>query len=160
MALGNNDSARTSYNRLISEYPESYFIPDARIEIMVTYYKQGDYEKVIEQAADFLKHAVSESHILRTYVLTGDAYLALGYPKDAVNYYATAYPKAQDPGKKVIISKLKDAVRKLSSQDIAFLLKDREERFPAGYLMFQLGISIAGEEKYDEELRVLSDFIK
>jgi branched-chain amino acid transport system substrate-binding protein len=160
VALGNNDSARNIYNRLIAEYPKSYFVPDARIEIMVTYYNQGDYEKVIEQAADFLKHAVSESHILRTYVLAGDAYLALGYPKDAVNYYATAYPKAQDPGKKVIISKLKDAVRQLSSQDIEFLLKGREDRFPAGYLMFQLGTISAGEEKYDEALRVLSEFIE
>ncbi|MBW2681102.1 MAG: tetratricopeptide repeat protein, partial [Deltaproteobacteria bacterium] len=159
-ALGNNDSARNVYNRVIIEYPKSYFVPDARIEIMVTYYNQGDYEKVIEQAADFLKHAVSESHILRTYVLAGDAYLALGYPKDAVNYYATAYAKAQDPGKKVIILKLKDAVRQLSSQDIAFLLKGREERFPAGYLMFQLGVSSDGEEKYDEALRVLSEFIE
>ena len=160
VALGNNDSARNIYNRLIAEYPKSYFVPDANIEIMVTYYNQGDYKKVIEQAADFLKYAVSESHILRTYVLAGDAYLALGYPKDAVNYYATAYPKAQDPGKKVVISKLKDAVRQLSSQDIAFLLKGREERFPAGYLMFQLGTINAGEEKYDEALRVLSEFIE
>ena len=159
-ALGNNDSARNVYNRVITEYPKSYFVPDARIEIMVTYYNQGDYEKVIEQTADFLKHAVSESHILRTYVLAGDAYLTLGYPKDAVNYYATAYAKAQDPGKKVIILKLKDAVRQLDSQDIAFLLKSREERFPAGYLMFQLGVSSAGEEKYDEALRVLSEFIE
>ena len=159
-ALGNNDSARNVYNRVITEYPKSYFVPDARIEIMVTYYNQGEYEKVIEQTADFLKHAVSESHILRTYVLAGDAYLTLGYPKDAVNYYATAYAKAQDPGKKVIILKLKDAVRQLSSQDIAFLLKSREERFPAGYLMFQLGVSSAGEEKYDEALRVLSEFIE
>jgi branched-chain amino acid transport system substrate-binding protein len=160
VTLGNNDKARNSYNRLIAEYPKSYFIPDAKIEIMVTYYNQRDYEKVIDQAADFLKHAVSESHILRTSVLAGDAYLALGYPKDAVNYYATAYATAQDPGKKVIISKLKDAVRQLSSQDVAFLLKGREERFPAGYLMFQLGTISAGEEKYDEALRVLSEFIE
>jgi ABC-type branched-subunit amino acid transport system substrate-binding protein/predicted negative regulator of RcsB-dependent stress response len=159
-ALGNNDSARSIYNRLIAEYPESYFIPDARIEIMVTYYNQKDYEKVIEQATDFLKDAVSESHILRTYVLAGDACLALGCPKDAVNYYAAAYPKARDPGNKVIISKLKDTVRQLSSQDIEFLLKGREESFPAGYLMFQLGINSTGEEKYDEALRVLSEFIE
>ncbi len=158
--LGNNDSARKVYKRLIDEYAKSYFVPDARIEIMVTYYNQGEYEKVIEQAADFLKHAVSGSHILRTYVLTGDAYLALGYPKDAVNYYTTAYSKAQEMGKKIILIKLKDAVRQLSSQDIAFLLSRRAEGFPAGYLMFQLGINRAGEEKYDEVLKVLSKFIE
>jgi branched-chain amino acid transport system substrate-binding protein len=160
MALGNNDRARNAYKRLIAEYPESYFVPDARIEIMVTYYNQGEYEKVIEQAADFLKHAVSRAHILRTYVLTGDAYVALGFPKDAVNYYTMAYAKAQDHGKKVIIIKLKYAVRQLSSQDIVFLSSHLEERFPAGYLIFQLGINSADEDKYDEALKILSEFIE
>jgi branched-chain amino acid transport system substrate-binding protein len=159
-ALGNNDRARDSYKRLIAEYPESYFVPDARVEIMVTHYNQGEYEKVIEQTIDFLKYAVSESHILRTYVLAGDAYLNLGYSKNAVDYYITAYSKAKEPGKKIIIIKLKDAVRKLSPQDIALLLRGREDRFPAGYLMFQLGSNRAGEEKYDEALKVLSEFIK
>ena len=160
MALGNNDRARNVYKRLIAEYPESYFVPDARIEIMVTYYNQGEYETVIEQAADFLKHAVSRPHILRTYVLAGDTYLALGSLKDAVDYYTLAYSKAQDPGKKIIITKLKDAVRRFSSQDILFLLSRLEKRFPAGYLMFQLGVNSAGEDKYDEALTVLSEFIE
>ena len=160
MALGNNDRARNVYKRLIAEYPESYFVPDARIEIMVTYYNQGEYEKAIEQAADFLKYAVSRDHILRTYVLTGDAYVALGFSKDAVNYYTMAYAKAQEQEKKVIIIKLKYAVRQLSSQDIVFLSSRLEERFPAGYLIFQLGINSVNEEKYDEALKILSEFIE
>jgi ABC-type branched-subunit amino acid transport system substrate-binding protein/predicted negative regulator of RcsB-dependent stress response len=160
MALGNNDSARNVYKRLITEYPESYFVPDARIEIMITYYNQGEYETVIEQAADFLKHAVSRPHILRTYVLAGDTYLALGFLKDAVDYYTLAYSKAKDPGKKIIITKLKDAVRWFSSQDIQLFLSRLEKRFPAGYLMFQLGVNSAGEDKYDEALTVLSEFIE
>jgi ABC-type branched-subunit amino acid transport system substrate-binding protein/predicted negative regulator of RcsB-dependent stress response len=160
MALGNNESARNVYKRLIAEYPESYFVPDARIEIMVTYYNQREYETVIEQAADFLKHAVSRPHILRTYVLAGDTYLALGSLKDAIDYYALAYSKAQDPGKKIIITKIKDAVRLFSPQDIQLLLSRLEKRFPAGYLMFQLGVNSAGEDKYDEALTVLSEFIE
>jgi len=160
MALGNNDRARNVYKRLIAEYPESYFIPDARIKVMVTYYNQGEYKKVIEQAADFNKYAVSRAHILRTYVLSGDAYVALGSPKDAVNYYTMAYAKAQDQEKKVIIIKLKYAVRQLSSQDVVFLLSRLEERFPAGYLIFQLGINSVNEEKYDEALKILSEFIE
>ncbi len=159
-ALGNNDSARNVYNRLITEYPKSYFVPDARIEIMVTYYNQGEYKKVVDQAADFIKYAVSRAHILRTYVLTGDAYVALGSPKDAVNYYTMAYAKAQDQEKKVIIIKLKYAVRQLSSEDIVFLLSRLEERFPAGYLIFQLGINSINEEKYYEALKILSEFIE
>ena len=160
MVLGNNDRARNIYKRLIAEYPESYFVPDARIEIMVTYYNQGEYKKVVDQAADFIKYAVSRAHILRTYVLVGDAYVALGSPKDAVNYYTMAYAKAQDQEKKAIIIKLEYAARQLSSEDIVFLLSRLEERFPAGYLIFQLGINNVNEEKYYEALKILSEFIE
>jgi ABC-type branched-subunit amino acid transport system substrate-binding protein/predicted negative regulator of RcsB-dependent stress response len=160
MTLGDNDRARNVYKRLIAEYPDSYFIPDAGIEIMVTYYNQGEYLKVIEQAAGFLEHAVSVSHIIRTYVLMGDTYMAIGSHTDAVNYYSMAYRKAGAPEKNIIITKLKQAVRRLSSQDIVILLSRLEGKFPTGCLMFQLGINNAGEERYDKALKVLSEFIE
>ncbi len=160
MTLGENDRARNVFKRLITEYPDSYFIPDAGIEIMVTYYNQGEYIKVIEQAADFLEHAVSVSHIIRTYVLMGDTYMAIGSHTDAVNYYSMAYRKAGAPEKNIIITKLKQAVRRLSSQDIVILLSRLEGKFPTGSLMFQLGVNNAGEERYDKALKVLSEFIE
>ncbi len=160
MTLGDNDRARNVFKRLITEYPDSYFIPDAGIEIMVTYYNQGEYIKVIEQAADFLEHAVSVSHIIRTYVLMGDTYMAIGSHTDAVNYYSMAYRKAGAPEKNIIITKLKQAVRRLSSQDIVILLSRLEGKFPTGSLMFQLGVNNAGEERYDKALKVLSEFIE
>lgn len=160
MTLGDNDRARNIYKRLIAEYPDSYFIPDAAIEIMVTYYNQGEYIKVIEQAADFLEHAVSVSNIIRTYVLMGDTYMAIGSHTDAVNYYSMAYRKAGAHEKNIIITKLKQAVRRLSSQDIVILLSRLEGKFPTGWLMFQLGLNNAGEERYDKALKVLSEFIE
>ena len=160
MTLGDNDRARNIYKRLIAEYPNSYFIPDAAIEIIVTYYNQGEYIKVIEQAADFLEHAVSVSNIIRTYVLMGDTYMAIGSHTDAVNYYSMAYRKAGAHEKNIIITKLKQAVRRLSSQDIVILLSRLEGKFPTGWLMFQLGLNNAGEERYDKALKVLSEFIE
>jgi len=160
MTLGDNDRARNIYKRLIVEYPDSYFIPDAAIKIMVTYYNQGEYIKVIEQAADFLEHAVSVSNIIRTYVLMGDTYMAIGSHTDAVNYYSMAYRKAGAHEKNIIITKLKQAVRRLSSQDIVILLSRLEGKFPTGWLMFQLGLNNAGEERYDKALKVLSEFIE
>lgn len=159
-ALGNHAKARNVYKRLISEYPDSNFVADAKIKIIVTFYNQGEYSEVIDRAAIFLKKAVSMDNIIRTYVLLGDTYLAMGSPTDAVNYYAIAYSKSEDPEKKIVIGKLIEAIRKLGSEEIVFLLKRLEHMLPTGYLMYQLGIKNAEEDKYDEALKVLSVFIE
>ncbi len=64
--LGDNEKARNAYERLIAEYPESIFVPDARIEILTTYYNQGYYEDVITQAADLIEVLVSGGHFLES----------------------------------------------------------------------------------------------
>ena len=158
--LGNHAKARKVYKRLIAEYPDSHFVTDAKIKTMVTFYNQGEYKEVIEQAADFLKYAVSMDNIIRTYVLLGDTYLAIGSSTDAVNYYAIAYSKSEDTEKKIIMPKLIEAIRNLGSEEIVFLLSRLEDMLPTGYLMYQLGLKNAEEEKYDEALKVLSVFIE
>ncbi len=155
---GNYEQARSLYQRLILEYPESHFVSDARFEILVTYYSRGEYGDVIEQAAEFLRHTTSRVHILRTYMLLGDTYMAMGSLKDTVNYYIMALKKSKDPEKDVVIEKLKAVVRGLGSEDILSLIEQLEDDTPKDYLMFQLGLNYAEEEKYDDALKVLSAF--
>jgi outer membrane protein assembly factor BamD (BamD/ComL family) len=64
--------ALSIYQRLIDKYPNSHFISDARFEIIVAYYKDGEYGKAIELATDFLKHKTSRVQELKTYLLIGD----------------------------------------------------------------------------------------
>ena len=156
--LGDFEKARSIYQRLINEYPDSHFVPDARFEILVTYYNQGEYGNVIEQASLFLKQKPSRSHILRTYVLLGDTYKAMSSPKDAVNNYIMALKKSKDMEKDSIVKKLKDAVWELGPEDITTLFNQVEDDVLKGYLMFQLGLNYAEEERYDEALKVLTTF--
>jgi branched-chain amino acid transport system substrate-binding protein len=150
--------ARSIYQRVIVEYPKSHFVSDARFEMLVTYYKDGDYGDAIEQATDFLKHTTSRVHTLKTYLLLGNVYKAMGSPKDAVNYYIMALKDSKDTEKDNIIEALKDAVRRLESEDIVSLIDQVKGNIPKGYLMFQLGIDYAEEEKYNEALKVLAAF--
>ena len=156
--LGDFEKARSIYQRLINEYPDSHFVPDARFEILVTYYNQGEYGNVIEQASLFLKQKPSRAHILRTYVLLGDTYKAMSSPKDAVNNYIMALKKSKDMEKDSIVKKLKDAVWELGPEDITTLFNQVEDDVLKGYLMFQLGLNYAEEERYDEALKVLTAF--
>jgi branched-chain amino acid transport system substrate-binding protein len=158
--LGDFEQARRIYQRLIDEYSGSHFVPDARFEILVMYYNQGEYGNVIEQASHFLKQKPSRAHILKTYVLLGDTYKAMGSPKDAVNNYIMALKKSKDMEKDSIVKKLKDAVWGLDPQDIVTLFSQVKDDILKGYLMFQLGLNYAEEERYDEALKVLTAFIE
>ncbi len=158
--FGDNEKARNAYERLIIEYPESIFVPDARIEILTTYYNQGYYEDVIAQAADLIEVLVSGVHLLRVYVLLGDTYMAIGAPKDAVYYYILAVGQAGEPDKETIFITLKDAVRHLGSEDLVSLIGPLKDDVPKGFLMFQLGLNYTEEEKYNKALKILSAFIE
>jgi ABC-type branched-subunit amino acid transport system substrate-binding protein len=150
--------ARGIYQHLIDEYPKSHYISEARFAILDAYYKDGEYGKAIEQAADFLRHTTSRVQKLKTYLMLGDIYKAMDSPRDSVNYYIMALEESKDTEKEGIIESLKDAVRRLESEDIVTLIDQVKDDIPKSYLMFQLGIDYAEDEKYDDALKVLSAF--
>jgi branched-chain amino acid transport system substrate-binding protein len=159
-ALGSHSKARDVYQRLIDAYPGSSFAQDARVEILISYYNEGMYSEVIVQAADFLKGTVPRVPYLRTHLLLGNTYLAMGSSVDAVTNYVLAYKKAKDSEKKGVISRLEEAVAQLDSKEFVFLLNRTEDGFPAGYLLYQLGLNHLEEEEYEDAERVLSLFIE
>ena len=157
--LGKYDEARRAYYRLISEYPRSSFNPDAWLEILFTYYKEDDYRAVIEQAPEVLQSVDSSPHVFRAFALVGDAYLALGSPIDALKYYLEAQQMASELEQEAITQKIKASIAQLDSQQITELLESRDRKIPRGHLMFQLGLSYAMEEKFDEAMTVLGNFL-
>ena len=157
--LGNYVESRRAYNHLISEYPRSSFSPDARVEILFTLYQEGAYSAVIEQSFDVLRSLDSTSHIFRTYAMVGDAYLALGSPVDAFKYYLDARLLASEIEREAINQKIKTSIAQLDSAIILELLKSPEINLPRGYLMFQLGLNYAMEEKFDDALMAFEKFL-
>lgn len=158
-ALGEKTKALNAYERLLIEYPESPLVPDAKIQILLIYYDQGEFIKVIDQATGFLAETDSIAHIFKTYLLLGDTYLAVGIPTDAVGYYDKALKISEIPEKETIIPKLKEAIRQLESGGIEFLLSRTTDKITTGYLMYQIGLNNADEEKYEEALNILSELI-
>ena len=158
-ALGDYARARDSYKRLIVEYSDSSFVPDARIEELVAFYNEGKYERVIREADSVLEKIVSRIHILRMYVLVGDTYIAIGSPLDALHFYTLAFEKSKDPERETVISKLKETVVQLDKTDIMFIIKHMGYNPPAGMLMYLYGLKKAEEEQYDDAIMMLSDFV-
>ena len=158
-ANGEYDMARAAYRRVVSDYPASSFVQDALVEELATYYQQGRYRDVLQKAPDALQRIDSELHIFKTYALIGDAYMALGAPIDALDYYVRAQESATELEQEAIRSKLKEAIAQLDTADIAILVEHPDESLPMDFLLYQLGLNYALAGKYDEALTVLTEFI-
>lgn len=158
--LGQNKNARNSYKRLIAEYSKSPFVAYARVEILITFYNEGLYDKVITHSENTLKYDLSRIHLLRIYTLIGDTYMATGSPMDAANHYILVYNKAKEPVKQSVFAKLKKAVGLLDTADITSLLSRKEDRLITGYLMYRSGLNKAGKEQYNDAIKTLSEFVE
>lgn len=156
---GEYGKARDAFQRLIAEHTYSAYVADANVGILNTYYGQGEYKEVIERAPFTLEDMTSRPHIVRIYVLLGDTYMAIDLPMIALSFYIKADNRAGAGEKEKIAAKLKDSIRQMDSADIISVLEklDKDEKITA-YLLYQLGLNRADEEKYDDAIRILSDF--
>lgn len=156
---GKHRIARNVYKYLIAHYPDSLSVPDARVEILGTFYNEGLYKEVISQAEETVKYVRSDSQISRLYSFLGDSYLAVGSPVNAVYFYSKADEHSRLPERETIGKKIKDAVGKLSSEDMKLLLDRVEDKLTRGELMYALGNAYLKENRREDALRIFSEFI-
>jgi ABC-type branched-subunit amino acid transport system substrate-binding protein len=160
VSVKKNRKAREIFNRLLSEYPNSPLVYDARIEILVTYYNEEKFSQVIQLSSSLLESKISKAKIGRVYTILGDTYVAMDSPEDSIYFYAMADKMFEGLEKDSIIVKLKEAISRLDSENVLSLLNYIEDDLPKGYLMYQLGVIYSNEEKPDEAIRALTEFLK
>jgi ABC-type branched-subunit amino acid transport system substrate-binding protein len=153
-------AARESFNRLLSEYPDSSFIGDARIGILSAHYYEGNYSQVIEQSSIDLEELKTAEYISRIYTVLGDTYIALEAPGDAVYFYVMAHKESQEKDSDILTEKLKMAINLLDTPAVLSLLEQSQEEMPRGYLLYQLGVNYSMAGEYEEALIALSEFVK
>ena len=158
-ALGRDEAKINVYQRLVKDYPESWFVPDAMLEILATYYNKGRFKEVIMQAADILERTDSKPYIFQTYVYLADTYMAMDAPMDAIYFINIAYNKAPSEEKEHIRVKLKSAIDRLKTEDIFSLLVRMDDKLPRGYLLYQLGLRKLQADQPEEALKVFSEYI-
>ncbi len=156
---GDFDSARAAYMKIVFEYPTSSFASDALVENLFTYFQEGRYQDVIELAPDILQRMESAANIFRIHTLLGDTYMTMDSPIDAIDYYSRAREYATAVEHETVIVKLQEAIARLDSTDVAILVNHPDENLPMDYLIFQLGLNYAMEEKYDDALTILTEFL-
>jgi len=153
-------AALESYKRLLAVYPDSPLVGQAKVEILVTLYNQGQYEVVMQLASNILEETVSKDLIVKTYTILGDTYVAQEAPEDAVYFYTMALKDAATPDQDILLDKLKEAISRLDAAALESLLSHVQEELPKGYLLYQLGLTYSADEQFEEAMQALSEFIK
>lgn len=159
LKLRDYDAARTAFDRLIRQYPESPLVPQARLANLESFYLQGRYQEVIRQADDLLRTLPAKSQISQVYLLLGDTYMAGNSPVNAVYFYNKAYLNAPEPDRPAIINKLVAASKPLSAADIRSLLDRVADDRIRGHLMFRLAENHMDAQEYPAARNVLADFL-
>ncbi len=153
-------TARKVYQYLMDRYPDSLRYSDAMTEMLITWQAEGNVQQIVRQGDTFLGQARTSQAVSRISLIMGDAHMSLSSPANAVYYYARAGESLGLADKnRYAIPKLKNAVRSLGSGDIISLLSRVKDPVSRGYLMFQLGLAEIKEERFEDSMRTLSQFV-
>ncbi|MFC1856740.1 penicillin-binding protein activator [Thermodesulfobacteriota bacterium] len=157
--MGNFKDARKIYQRLISDYPESSLVPDARIDMLLTFYHEGKYQRLRELVPDVLKKLDSKEHFFKAYFILGNTCLASRSPLEAVHYYTMAYSTADEVQKETTLNKLEEAIQQLSIAESLSLLSRVDDDLVKSYLLFHLGLKYYEKEKYEAAESALAELV-
>ena len=160
LVWGKNSESRRIYKRLIEKYPDSLVVPDARVGILRTLLNEGKFKKVISQAARVLESTITDIHILRTHMILGDSYIAIGSSSNALSSYLMALTKSDDKKVRKIIDKVESAATKVGPKDIMSLLTQMKDGLPVEDITYRLGMSKFEKKEYEDAVSLLAEFIK
>ena len=105
-----DDLSQAAYQRLTAEHPDSEFVIDAMIEIMMFFHRKGRFKEVILQATNIIEKTDSKTNLSPIYEVLGDTHMSLKSPKEAIFFYQMA---GLTEGENIPL-KLKTAISQLS----------------------------------------------
>lgn len=152
--------SRGIYHKMIKDYPESPYVPDGMVEVLVTYYKEGKFQEVIERSYNIPEDLTPGDYVIRKYAIVGDAFLAMGAPVLAVDSFITAYQKADSFARKGVVPKLRKALGQLSGDDLIRIFNGIDDRDVRGYFTYQRCVNALRQNNSDDALRLVTGFLK
>jgi branched-chain amino acid transport system substrate-binding protein len=160
MAVEDYPQARQAFESLVSHYPNSPFVEDARLNVIVTYDKEGDYRSAERYAGSALRSAQTPHQAFRIHNLMGYTYSASNQFKDGIESFMKAYQLASGQERAETLSKVKELITYLKEPELKSLLETYGDSIPGGYLRLQLAREYASEDLVDMAMNVLSDMIR
>ena len=159
MAMGNYPQARQAFHRLVRKYPRSPFVQDARYNVILAYYEEGNYTEAVKYANSILGLANTPRQKLRIHNLMGYSYSANKQFKEGLENYMCVYQLADPQERTEIMSKIKDIITYLKEPELNSLLDVYIDKVPGGYLRLQLAKEYEVEDQIEPAIKVLSEFV-
>jgi ABC-type branched-subunit amino acid transport system substrate-binding protein len=157
-AMGSYSRARQAFYKVIYEYPESPLLADARLNIVLTYYKEGNFAEAIKHADAALGQATTEYEKVRMNNLIGHSHGANKEFQEAVRSYMTAYLLAPQAERADILNSVEAVIGSLQEEDLKQLIDEYGDDVPGAHLRLQLAEMYTEEDRDDEALAMLSEF--
>jgi len=160
MALGDYPRARQAFSRLVRKHRKSPLVHDARFNLVLAYYKEGNYNAAIKYARSALRFSKTANQKFRIRNLMGYCYIANKMFKQGITSYMDAYQLAKPQERTETLSKVKEVITYLKEPELNSLLDMYRKTAPGGYLRLQLAKEYESEDRIETAINVLSDFIR
>ncbi len=151
--------ARTTYYRVIREYPDSYFAHQVYGEILRTYYRQGRFRKVVAVRKNIPVAQLSREQRIDVDLVEGEALMAMKKPFAAYHSFVSAYAVTSGSERARVAAHLKAAIARMKPKDIAAELQRLDGRPPAAYLLYQQGVNDLAAGRIKEAIATFVNFI-
>jgi len=159
-STGDYENARKTLRRIISEYPDSALVPDAMIDTLSIYYKEGRYQDIIDYSIEIDGESLSDNLKFRRNAIIADTYMSMEQYQHAVYVFWDMHNNASNEEEKErILEKINKIVEEMDSQEVASLLYGADDVSLKGFLMYTLGLTYASEGKPEKAIEALSELI-
>jgi branched-chain amino acid transport system substrate-binding protein len=155
--LGDMHGAREAFNRVVSDYAASPQAEVAAVALLETYYREGQYQRVIREAPALFGKLASSENLFDAYLLTGDAHRSGDAPVEALGYYGRALELAPERVE-AVAERLHQVLPKLDPALLEDLLEKTSDPHLAGFLLFQRGLQQVDGGQYGAAEQTLADF--
>ena len=155
--LGDMHGAREAFNRVVTDFAASPQAQTAAVAFLQTYYREGHYQRVIQEAPALFKQLTSSEDLFNAYLLTGDAHGASDAPAEALDYYARALELAPERVE-AVAERLHQVLPKLDPALLEELLAKTSNPVLAGFLLFERALQQVNAGQYGAAEQTLADF--
>ena len=155
---GINDASQAFYQRLVTEFPESPYLNEAKLGIIDLYILSQRPEDAIELAQQMLATEMSPDIRRELLQRLTEQHRASGSLIDSTAYGYMLYKSAPESDKQLWADKLKQTIDQLDAQDIILLWDRVDDKLIRSYLMYRYAVVQVVAENYDDALEVLSAF--
>lgn len=159
LAMRDYQQARREFHRLIRNYPKSLLVDDARFNVILAYYKEGNYRAATNYAVSILRFARTPLHRSRIHNLMGHSYSANRQFADGIKSFMNAYRLAGPPDRAEILRNVQEVMAYLEEPELKALLEVYTDGVLGGYLRLQLARMYASEDRIEPAMEALSDFM-